>query len=170
MRWLDEVTLTWWMYFCETVYIYHISQVPFTTEEARELVPGSTWDSPQYAFFTPIHPDWDCNTIEGKRRPFVHYLAMPACLKLATRWLTNFARVYNIRQRENKIPAAFLDRVMETFLTIHPHGPWITRSKGSSGLSFCQSGNTSSEDKAPEGGVVRKELSEGFKDCGKESI
>ena len=103
------------MYFCETVYVYHIFQVPFTTEKARELVPGPTQDSPKYAFSTPIHPDWDCNTIEGKQRHFVHHLALPAGLQVATRWPPNLARVYNIRKRENKIPAAFLDRVMETF-------------------------------------------------------
>ena len=31
-------------------------------------------------------------------------------------------------------------------------------------MSFCQPRNTSYEDKAPEGGVVRKELSKRFKD------
>ena len=104
----------------ETVYAYHIFQDPFSTEEARELVPRPTWESPQYACFTLTHPDWDCNTIEGKRRPFVHHPALLAGLKVVTKWLTNLARVYNIGQRENKSPAAFTDR--EIFLTIHTHG------------------------------------------------
>ena len=127
-------------------------------------------ESPQYACFPLTHTDWDCNTIEGKRRPFVHRPSLLAGLKVATRWPTNLSGVNNIRQRENKSPTEFWDRVMETFLTVHTHGPRITRSKGSSGLSFCQSGNTSYGDKAPEGGVVRTELSKRFKDSGKESI
>ena len=121
-RWLDEVTLTWWTYYCEAVYVYHIFQVPLTKEEARELVHGPARDSPQYACFTPTHPDWDCNTIEGKRRPFVHPPSQQTGLKVTARCFTNLSRVYNIRQRENKSTTAFLDRAMETFFDNTP--PW----------------------------------------------
>ena len=64
------------------------------------------------------------NNTEGKRRPFVHSPAMLAGLEVATRWLTNLARVYEKNKREKiKAIQLFLDCVMETFLTIHTHGP-----------------------------------------------
>jgi hypothetical protein len=44
-------------------------------------------------------PDWDINTIEGKRRLLFYLQALLANLKVATRWPTNLARVYDIRQR-----------------------------------------------------------------------
>ena len=87
--------------------VYHISQVPINTEVVRKLVPGLIREFPQYACFFLTHPDWDCNTIDIKRRPFVHHPSLLAGLKVATRWLTNLTRVNNIRQRENKSPTDF---------------------------------------------------------------
>jgi hypothetical protein len=45
------------------------------------------------------HLDWDFNTNEDKRRLLIYCQTLLASLKLAKRWSTNLAIVYDIRQQ-----------------------------------------------------------------------
>lgn len=86
----------------------------------RKLVPGLTREHTNNqtvidAGFPFTHPDWDLNTPEGKGRNLAYPQALLAGLKVAARWATYLDKVYDISQRDNESPAAFLERVIEAF-------------------------------------------------------
>ena len=57
-------------------------------------------------------PYWNFNTIEGERRLLVYQQVLLSGLNVATRQPTYLAKVYDIRQIENKKK---LERVIEAF-------------------------------------------------------
>lgn len=64
-------------------------------------------------------PDWDYNTTEGKEqgeeRLWVYCQAVMAGVKAANRQPTNLAKIHDVGQKIDEIPAAFLEQVMEAF-------------------------------------------------------
>jgi len=94
--------------------------------EADSWLHNGAYQQPcSYWCLLPLtHPNWDFNTIEGKRRLLIYHQALLAGLKAATRWPTNVAIVYDIRQRANESLTAFLERVpFPQYTPMNPETP-----------------------------------------------
>lgn len=88
--------------------------------EVRNTVPGANSTATQkpadidYGFPLRI-PAWDYNTGKGRALLGVYHQFLIASLMAAARGTTNLAKVYNVKQKDNKGSAELFKWVMNTF-------------------------------------------------------
>nr|XP_060467496.1 uncharacterized protein LOC132664638 [Panthera onca] len=123
----------------------------FTTEEreriqleARNLVPGDDgWPTSNpdlinaaFPLTRPPQDECDYNMAEGRGRLLIYRQTLMAGLRDAARKPTNLAKVYLVIQGKAESPAAYLERLMETFRQFTPMDPEVPENQAAVVMSF----------------------------------
>ncbi|XP_040330612.1 uncharacterized protein LOC121030362 [Herpailurus yagouaroundi] len=132
-------------------------RILFTTEEreripleARKLVPGDDGQptanhdliNTAFPLTRPPQDGWDYNTAEGRGRLRIYRQTLMAGLRAAARKPTNLAKVYSVIQGKTESPAAYLERLMETFRQYTPMNPEAPENQAAVVMAFVNQAAT----------------------------
>ncbi|XP_078303750.1 uncharacterized protein LOC144616462 [Panthera onca] len=132
-------------------------RILFTTEEqeriqleARKLVPGDDGQptanldliNAAFPLTRPPQDGWDYNTAEGRGRLRIYRQTLMAGLRAAARKPTNLAKVYSVIQGKTESPAAYLERLMETFRQYTPMNPEAPENQAAVVMAFVNQAAT----------------------------